>query len=455
MSTLYLFRRDLRLYDNLALQHALKYKNTLPCFIFTPEQITKKNKYRSEHAIQFMIESLDALDQELHKHDSRIHYFEGDNIVVLDKIVKSISVDRIVFAKDYTPYALKRDKTICEWCKVKNIICVCVEDYLLADMGTFLKTNQEPYQIFTPFKNYVLRHENAIMKPQTHSFVNISKTNKLIGVECGLLYQDIVHPQQMVKGGRQQGLKYLQISLRQKHYDDNRNQLTYVSTHLSAYIKFGCMSVREVFWKWRTVFPVTHGLIGQLLWREFYYYIIYFFPEGLRGIPFQEKYRYLKWGKNASYINAWKKGKTGYPIIDASMRQMIATGFMSNRSRLVTANFLVRILGQDWRIGEQYFATMLTDYDPAVNNGNWQWISSVGVDPKPHFQRLFNPWNQSREYDKQAIYLKTWLPELNEVLPEHIHEWHTFHTQYKVKYPPPIVDYKTQRLLSLKKYKTL
>lgn len=450
MSTLYLFRRDLRLVDNMALFYATKTEKIIPCFIFTPEQVTTKNKYRSEHAIQFMVESLDALDQDLRKHNSRMHYFQGDNIDILTKIIRLIDVKQVVFAKDYTPYAEQRDKKIQIWCKKNSIDCVSVEDYLLADIGTFLKDNEEPYKVFTPFKNYVLQKEKEIAKPKKYALENLFKTDKLLPIESGLLYRDIVHPQQLVRGGRKRGLSLLQKSTSRTEYDEKRNLLTYESTHLSAYIKFGCVSIREVFWKWKSVSP---GLLGQLIWREFYYYIIYFYPEGLRGVPFQTKYKDMKWEKNTTYINAWKNGMTGYPVVDAGIRQMIATGYMSNRSRLITSNFLVRILGQDWRIGEKYFATMLTDYDPSVNNGNWQWVSSVGVDPKPHFQRLFNPWNQSKQYDEHAKYIKKWVPELREISSEHIHEWDKYALQYKTKYPSPIVNYKERRELSLAQYR--
>lgn len=386
MSTLYLFRRDLRLVDNIALHYAIQTKNVIPCFIFTPEQITVKNKYRSNHAIQFMVESLEVLDQNLREHKSRIHYFQGENIEILNKIVHLMEVDQIVFAKDYTPYAQQRDKKIESWCKKNRIKCVSIEDYLLADMGTFLKENKQPYKVFTPFKNHVLQHETNIAKPKKYTIQHLTQTEKLSSIESGLLFRDIVHKEQLVRGGRKLGIALLKKSLRHTTYDENRNQLTYDSTHLSAYIKFGCISVREVYWKWRNQFIKSHGLLGQLIWREFYYYIIYFYPQGLKGIPFQVKYKNMKWEKNTVYINAWKNGMTGYPVVDAGIRQMIATGFMSNRSRLITANFFVRILGQDWRIGEQYFATMLTDYDPAVNNGNWQWISAVGVDPNLIFR---------------------------------------------------------------------
>lgn len=462
MTILYLFRRDLRIQDNIALNYVLQYidanvKNVIPCFIFTPEQVTAKNKYRSLHAIQFMIESLRELDQELQVCNSRLHYFQGDNIFVLNEIHKILPITHIVFARDYTPYAIQRDSKISLWCEKNDIVCHSEEDYLLANMGTFLKHDNTPYQIFTPFKNNALELENQIPKPSNkiRSLSTIlHRTNALKSLECGLLYEDIDHPQQMIHGGRKGALKMLRKSETLSTYNQNRNCLTYQSSHMSAYIKFGCVSIREVYWKWRKVHGKPNGLIGQLLWREFYYYIIYYYKHVLEGQSFQKKYENLKWERNDKYWKAWKSGSTGFPIVDASIRQMITTGYMSNRSRLITSNFLVRILDQDWRIGEQFFATMLTDYDPAVNNGNWQWISSIGVDPKPHFQRLFNPWNQGKDYDPDAKFIKLWLPELKDIPSEELHEWDKHYHKYKKTYTKPIVDYKKQRALSLKKYKT-
>ena len=459
MSTLYLFRRDLRIQDNKALYHLIKYnaKDIIPCFIFTPEQISEKNKYRSLHAIQFMVESLQTLDTELQKYNSRLHYFQGNNIDVLERIRNKILIDRVAFARDYTPYAQKRDRDIFNWCKKYNIECLSVEDYLLADVGTFLKNDHTPYQIFTPFKNNVFKQEDEIPRPVKLSSTltkMFQQTTSLKSLECGLLYTNIQHPKQMVRGGRKMALSLLKKSITcNKSYDKCRNMLNYTSSHLSAYIKFGCISIREVYWVWRDAYGKSHGLISQLLWREFYYYIIVYYPEGLKGEPFQDKYKNLIWEKNLKHWNAWKSGTTGYPIVDASMRQMKATGYMNNRSRLITANFLVRILGIAWQKGEQYFATMLTDYDPAVNNGNWQWISAVGVDPKPHFQRLFNPWTQSKDYDPQATFIKTWIPTIASVPAQHIHTWDIHCSTYNLKtYPKPIVDYKNRRKISLGNY---
>jgi deoxyribodipyrimidine photo-lyase len=199
-----------------------------------------------------------------------------------------------------------------------------------------------------------------------------------------------------------------------------------------------------------------NDLLGQLFWREFYYYICYYYPKVLNGKNYNEKYDKIKWKYNKNHFDKWTNGQTGYPVVDAGMIELKTSGYMHNRARLITSNFLNRMLGMDWRKGELYYATQLTDYDPAVNNGNWQWIASTGTDPKPYFQRLFNPWLQSEKYDKDAEYIKKWLPQLKDIPSKELHEWDKYCDNYDVKklgYYKPVVEYKKAREESIKMYK--
>ena len=449
---LFIFRRDFRLIDNKGLEYAMNnFDNIIPIFIFTPEQITTKNKFISNNSIQFMIESLQDLDSELHKNNSKLHIFKGNNITVLKKIHKQINIDNIIFNKDYTPYAIKRDNSIKKFCKQNNINCVMIEDYLLHPIGTLLKDNNDPYTVYTPFKNNGLKF--TVEKPLKNKIKNLISENKLKTNEY-IKYQ--TNENILVRGGRLNGLKQLKNIKNQKKYNTNRNDLTIQTSLLSAYIKYGCISIREVYWYIINLFSKSNQLISQLFWREFYFYIAYYFPQVLKGKNYNTKYDAIKWNTNNNLFKAWCDGLTGYPIIDAAMTELNTTGYMHNRGRLITSNFLNRILGQDWRKGEQYFATQLTDYDPSVNNGNWQWIASTGVDPKPYFQRLFNPWLQSKKFDKNAEYIKKWLPQLSEIPAKELHEWEKYSTDYDlndINYIKPIVDYKTQRKLSVDMYR--
>lgn len=452
--TLFIFRRDLRLSDNKGLIYAMKNcENILPIFIFTPEQIEDENKFKSENAIQFMIESLKELDTDLQKHGSKLHIFYDDNIKILKDIVKTISVKNIVFNMDYTPYALKRDKSIQKFCDENNITCTQIEDYLLADIGTFKKSDGDPYTVFTPFKNNGMKFK--IDKPDKSQIKNLTKTDKL--KESGYIkYQENHH--NLLNGGRTIGLKILSKVKNQKNYNKNRNTVSIETTQLSAPIKFGCISIREVYWKIRTELGTSNDLLSQLFWREFYYYIAYYFPDVLKGKNYNTRYDNIEWIYNTSQFKKWCNGETGYPIVDAGMRQLNQTGYMHNRARLITSNFLNRMLGMDWRKGEKYYAQQLSDYDPAVNNGNWQWIASTGVDPKPYFQRLFNPMIQSEKFDPDAKYIKEWLPELKDIPAKELHNWSDYYQKYDLKdidYVKPIVDYKEARARSVKMYKAV
>ena len=216
---------------------------------------------------------------------------------------------------------------------------------------------------------------------------------------------------------------------------------------LSAYIKFGCISIREVYKKFKS----NVKIIRQLIWRDFYANILFEYPNVLHQ-AMKEKYRKIKWNHNVQYLNAWKEGKTGFPIVDAAMRELNETGFMHNRGRLIVSSFLIKTLLINWQEGEKYFATRLIDYDPASNNGNWQWGASTGVDSQPYF-RIFNPWLQSKTHDPDCAYIKKWIPELKDIPNKEIHKWYNYCNNYtKLKYLFPIVDFDKQKKLSLKMY---
>ena len=455
--TLFIFRRDFRIVDNNGLSWACSNcKNVIPIFIFTPEQVTKNNKYKSNNAIQFMIESLKNLDEELKKHNSRLHLFTGDNIEVLKKIFKQINVTDVVFNMDYTPYAIKRDKSIENLCKKNGIKCKLTEDYLLGYISQYLKANRTPYIVYNGFRNNALKFTVKKPKKDIKKIIKqLTKSKDLSLLESGYI-KYIVNKHILVHGGRKEGLLKLENIKNHGNYDTDRNKLKLETTLLSAYIKFGCLSIREVYHKILSNYGKSCQLINQMYWRELYYYIAYYFPRVLNGKDFNSRYGKIKWSNNKEYFRKWCLGETGYPIVDAGMRELNKTGYMHNRARLITSNFLNRILGCDWRLGEQYFAVSLTDYDPAVNNGNWQWIASTGIDTKPFVQRIFNPFIQTKKADISSEYIKKWIPELKSVKSSHLNNWELHHSKYnlkELKYPKMIVDYKTQRLKSIAMYK--
>ena len=445
---IFIFRRDLRIADNLGLLFACKKsKHVIPIFIFTPEQI-KKNKFKSDNAIQFMIESLQDLNKSL-KNKLTLYFGEQDKII--EKLLKKDQeIDGVVFNTDYTPYAIKRDNDIVKVCKKLDKKCFGSHDYLLHKIGTFLKDDGTPYKVYTPF--FRMASKVKVDKPKKNKSsnfksgskikesINFSDTNKFYKKNDNIL----------VRGGRVNALKILNKLDDFTNYNNKRNDLTYETTQLSAYIKFGNISIREVYHKLKSKVPSSNQLFNQLYWREFYYYIAYYFP--VFGKSMKPKYDKIKWKTSNSIFKKWCEGKTGYPVVDAGMRELNETGYMHNRSRLITSNFLVKLCLISWEKGEKYFAQKLTDYDPSVNNGNWQWTSGSGADSQPYF-RIMNPWTQSEKFDKNAEYIKKWVPELKDVDPKHIHNWEKFHTQYDIDYPTPIIDYKSSRKNTLDTYK--
>tara|TARA_B100001287_G_C22651394_1_gene515370 strand:- start:279 stop:1694 length:1416 start_codon:yes stop_codon:yes gene_type:complete len=465
--TLFIFFRDFRIQDNLGLIEAMNNnKNIIPCFIFVDEQINPAmNKYFSHNSVQFLCESLQDLHNNFKKKDRELYIFKSPNIgATISSIHKKYPLECICFNEDYTPYARKRTEYLSQLCNKKNINCETYEDYLLSNIGDFLKTDGTPYGVYTPFRNYVMRNINLISKPKNNSIKNIAQCDELKHNKYYLHYEDLhrlyIHnPVILVKGGRENAKKLL-LKTKSMNYDNQRNLMIIPTSRLSAYIKYGNISIREAFWKFHNDGQV--GLADQIIWREFYFYVAYYYPEVLsKSKNYYDKYNNskgkdkIKWVNKKSWLDAWKSGNTGFPIVDACMKELNTTGYMHNRGRLISSNFLNRILGHDWRKGELYFAQKLTDYDPCVNNGNWQWIASTGTDTKPYFQRLFNPWLQSEKNDPQAKYIKKWLPQLKDVPANHLHHWDKYCHEYNIKdlnYMYPIVDYDKERKRSVKQY---
>jgi len=396
---IFIFRRDLRVHDNLALNKLIQYTgntNLYPVFIFNPKQIySKNNLYFSNNAVQFMIESLDDLEKNAH-----INYYEGDDIKILEELNKKYEIKNVAFNRDYTPFAVSRDDVIISWCKKNNINVITEEDYTLFKMGSITNANKKPYQVFTPFYNKC--SQIRVTKPiRLHeNKLNIIKGVVRFDKHKYYIKNDMIE----MNGGRKIALERLQKNMRDyaklRDYPSLDN-----TTKTSAYIKFGCISIREVY----ETYNGNKALQRELIWREFYAHIMYNFPY-IIGQSFKQKYDKIKWSNNKEWFKLWCQGKTGYALVDAGMRQLNKTGWMHNRVRMIVAMFLTKDLLIDWRWGERYFATKLVDYDPASNNGGWQWSSSTGTDAQPYF-RIFNPDLQIKKYDKNYEYIKRWNPD--------------------------------------------
>jgi deoxyribodipyrimidine photo-lyase len=427
---LFIFHNDLRLEDNTGLKEAMEAGKTIPVFIFTPQQIGNGNKFKSEKAIEFMKKSLDELSHELKKHGSKLHIFYGDTATIVRKLIKQYKITGVYSNHNYTPFAINRDKAVQKVCDSLKVEFHEYEDYILYPIDS-VSTSSGAYRKYTPFLNTVSGRK--VEKPRVYRIKNLISVKSSGGVKGGEI------------GGRKQGLSLLKKV--HSNYGKTRNLPHIDTTHLSAYIKFGCISPREAYHEFK---KHGHDLVKQLIWRDFYIHLVYGYPHVLVGKNrnFKEKYSEVKWVRlnngNKNTFMKWCKGETGFPIVDAAMRQLNETGWMHNRGRLITAWFLTKVMGWHWMYGEIYFAKHLIDYDPAVNNGNWQFCAGSGVDTDQYF-RLFNPWAQSEKYDTDALYIKKWIPQLKMVPAKHLHNWYKFHTEYKVKYPKPILDYEKSK----------
>jgi len=445
---LFIYRRDFRVVDNIGLNTANSLcKHIYPVFIFTPEQVTDENKYKSNNAVQFMIESLQDL---MTQTNDNLQCFYGDNNKIISYLIQKLNINIVISNADYTPYAIKRDNEIVKLCNNMGITTIYEHDYYLQPPGTILNGQGETYQKFTPFYNACLKHNVNTPTPKSKiRFASCnSKLEHTITLENAMKRFTTTNEDILVNGGRKQALKQLkQSTINIQNYVKTRDELSKPSSLLSAYIKFGCVSIREIY----KLFHSNESFVRQLYWRDFYANILYSFPHVL-GHALKPNYDNIKWHKNSKWFKKWCDGETGFPLVDAGMRQMNKTGYMENRARLIVMSFLVKTLLIDWREGETYFATKLTDYDPASNNGNIQWISGSGADSQ-QYMRIFSPFRQQEDHDANCEYIKRWVPELEMLDPKIINNWDTEYVNHKdIHYPKPICDFSEQRKKAIDMY---
>jgi len=435
--SIHIFRRDLRLHDNTALIAALSQSDeVIPVFIFDERQLS--NPYKGENSFRFMINCIEELDQELRSKGSCLYLFRGIADEVIEKLLNAFSVDAVFVNRDYTPFSRMRDDKMAEVCSIKNVFFSTYSDALLTEPEQVFKSDGKPYTIFTPF--FRKAKEVFIQSPVQNQFTNYFSgeiSSSLAGIpdefkmgeKSGLL----------LTGGRHEGENLLSNLENLTDYDILRDIPSVSGTsHLSAHHKFGTVSIRETYHRIVDLFGKEHTLVSELYWRDFFTHIGFHFPS-VYGKSFNLKYENLEWENDKEKFEKWCAGTTGFPIVDAGMRELVATGYMHNRVRMIVASFLVKDLHIDWRWGERFFANHLIDYDPAVNNGNWQWAASTGCDAQPYF-RIFNPWRQQQKFDPDCVYIKKWIPELVKLGAKEIHKMDISKIRIP-NYPLPVVDH--------------
>ena len=427
------FRRDLRLTDNMALSVATRNCDVVfPVFVFD-ENILGKLKNKKDRRVTYIFERL----LELSKKKKFIIVY-GDPVEVIPKLVKELGAEEVYANEDYESYGLARDENVSKKVKL-NLF----KDQVIFRFDEIKNGKGEPYKVFTPYKNKWL--EKLDMTPEAY-------------LERKVITQKIAHAvpkMKTVSKLKDIGFETEPIVFPKNHFniDKYKQRRDFpaldATSYLSVALRFGVKGIRELI---REKMPFknedSQTWLSELVWREFYFYILGNFPKVEKG-PFIEDYKNVKWLNDKKEYKAWCEGKTGVPIVDAGMRQLNETGFMHNRVRMIVASYLCKTLLIDWRWGEKYFAEKLNDFDLSANNGGWQWCASTGCDAAPYF-RIFNPYTQSKKFDENAEYIIKYIPELSAHTPKEIHNPDKFSLS---NYPAPIVDYKARRVKALQLYK--
>lgn len=413
------FRRDLRLSDNTGLHHAINSGiPVLPVFIFDTHILNELSE--NDARLGFIYENLKNIDSELKLLGSSLESFHGDPIAIWKEILGKYTIKSVFVNKDYEPYAIQRDKNVEELLKSFNIEFHLFKDQVIFEECEVTKDDATPYTVFTPYS----KKWRSLVQPDNLKPFN-TKLKNFHQFTSNLLTLDDI-------GFKNPEIKVPDFKIDDlDDYSEIRNFPAKDSTsYLSPHLRFGTIGIREVFCK---IPAENKAFTNELIWREFFMQILFHFPEVVEH-NFKRKYDGIQWRNNESEFERWCNGETGFPLVDAGMRQLNQTGYMHNRVRMVTASFLCKHLLIDWRWGEAYFAKKLLDFELSSNNGNWQWAAGTGCDAAPYF-RVFNPTEQLKKFDPGLEYVTKWIPELNEL-------------NYK-----PMIDHKFARERALKVYK--
>ncbi len=455
------FRRDLRYDDHVAFCEALENNDEVYTVFVFDKNILSKIDDISDQRVSFIWESLADLMMKFEKNHHHLEILIGDPIEEIPRFIEKIKASKLYFNRDYEPYAKKRDEKVEAILLKKKIDVFHYKDVVLFESNEVLNGSNELYKVFTPYKNRWLQ-KKADLFPQIPFFKcrlkNLAKNRSIteqgqnqIFEQLGFLYKKPIFP-----GGRANALKRLKFCHETdllRNYHERRDDFSLKGTsQLSAYLRHGNISIREAF---NVSFQQKNKgyevFVSELIWREFYQAILDFYPH-LEESAFLEKYDKLVWPGSEDLFHLWCKGQTGVPVVDAAMRCLNETGLMPNRLRMITASYLVKILLVDWRLGMNYFAKHLFDFDLAANLGGWQWCASVGVDSVPYF-RIFNPYLQSEKFDKKGEFIRRFCPELKNLSIKEIHRPEKYLTLST--YPPPAVSYEKQRQRCLELYKSV
>jgi deoxyribodipyrimidine photo-lyase len=419
-------RRDLRLHDQAALYHALKSPYPVQLlFIFDTNILSKLND-RTDARVNFIHQQLQRLKLQLQTHGADLWVEHGKPEAVWEKLLQNHTIREVHTNHDYEPYALQRDKTIGHLLASRGIKFYTWKDQVIFEKDEVLSATGKPYTIYTPYSRAWLQKLNAFYikpYPVEKYLHNLAKTHPVHMPDLksiGFAPTHIAFPPEQVAD------KII------REYAATRNTPSLDATsHLGIHLRFGTISIRELV---AHVKNLSETYLKELIWREFFMQILWHHPHVVHQ-SFKKQYDAISWRNNETEFKRWCNGETGYPMVDAGMRELNETGFMHNRVRMITASFLCKHLLIDWRWGEAYFAEKLLDFELASNNGNWQWAAGTGCDAAPYF-RIFNPTEQQKKFDPQGIYIRRWVKDLD-----------------SFSYPKPMVEHKMARERALATYK--
>jgi deoxyribodipyrimidine photo-lyase len=428
--TVFWFRRDLRIDDNHGLKLAFEQGQTvIPIFIFDRDIL--KSLDRDDARVSFLHQAVTELNRSLMAHGSRLHVHHGKPLEVFGKLFKQHKISAVIANEDYEPYAIKRDAEVSALVRTNGAEFRAVKDHLIYAKADVVKDDQSPYKVFTPYsrrwlaqfetdKSFTYASLKAIQAGAGQGSKNGAEIPSL--AELGFSPSKVPVPELKMENGVI------------KAYAETRDFMAKDSTtKIGVHLRFGTVSVRQAV---RLAEKFSNIWLKELIWREFFQMILFHFPSTVNH-PFDPKFEKFPWRDEAADFKKWSEGMTGYPIVDAGMRELNATGFMHNRARMIVGSFLCKHLLLDWRLGERYFAGKLFDFELASNVGNWQWVSGCGVDAAPYF-RIFNPALQTKRFDKDHEYIKRWVPEVG-----------------TSRYPVAMVDHEFARRRALLAYEAI
>ncbi len=466
-SALVWLRRDLRDHDHAALYHALKHHSRVyVAFVFDTDILDQLSD-KQDRRVEFIWESVLALKTELQAHGSDVGVLHGRASEQIPALAIQLKVAAVYANRDYEPMAIARDTSVAKRLAEHGVPLHLYKDQVLFEQDEVLSLSGKPYGVFTPYKNAHLAKLNDFylkaypVEQYQHAYAKVAAQAMPSLESLGFQRTNLKDMRLPTGMAGAQGL-FEDFLQRIDHYHDARNFPAVKGvSYLSVHLRFGTISVRQLAHAaWQLAKAGNAGAAGwlnELVWRDFYFQILYHRPDLQQGRAYKAEYEALPFPNNPDWYTAWCEGRTGYPIVDAAMRQLNQTGYMHNRLRMVVASFLVKDLLIDWRWGERYFAQKLIDFDFAANNGGWQWAASTGCDAQPYF-RIFNPQSQSEKFDPEGKFIRKYIPELAELTTTQVHAPYAGKTPTglfapKINYPTPVIVHATQRALALSLYK--